>query len=147
MARMIPELSEARLARLSEKSRAEAAFYVACKEQLGPEILVIHSIAWISTALSARPRNGETDFTIFDPNHGFVVVEVKGGGVGFDRGTDTWYSIGKKGKVTLEESPFLQAMREQKATLDQIKKHPRWNNLNIGFLPSGYGVFLPDTDD
>lgn len=147
MARMVPNLTNLQLDRLKEKSKAEAKFYLACREQLEPDILVIHSIAWISTALSSKPRNGETDFTIFDPNGGFIVVEVKGGGVGFDRNAGEWYSIGAGGKSHLDESPFAQALRQQKATLHQIKKHPRWNDLRIGFIPSGYGVFFPDLDD
>ena len=147
MARMVPNLSDFQLDRLTLKSKAEARFYVACRDQLGPEIWVIHSIAWISTVSSTRPRNGETDFTIFNPNGGFIVVEVKGGGVGFDRNNDEWYSFGSHGKSVLDESPFLQALREQKATLDQIKNHPNWGDLKIGFLPSGYGVFFPDLED
>ena len=122
MAKMVPTLTDPQLDRLREKSTAEAKFYLACRDQLGPEILVIHSIAWISSSMSSRPRNGETDFTIFDPNGGFIVVEVKGGGVGFDRNTNEWYSFGKNGKSILNESPFIQALREQKATLEQIKR-------------------------
>lgn len=144
---MVPTLTDPQLDRLREKSSAEAKFYLACRDQLSPEILVIHSIAWISSTMSSRPRNGETDFTIFDPNGGFIVVEVKGGGVGFDRNTNEWYSIGKNGKSILNESPFIQALREQKATLDQIKSNPRWEDLRMGFLPCGYGVLFPDLDD
>lgn len=146
MARMVPNLTDLQLDRLKEKSKAEAKFYIACREQLGSDILVIHSIAWISTTLSSKPRNGETDFTIFDPNGGFIVVEVKGGYVGFDRNSG-WYSIGANGKSNLDESPFIQAKREQQATLNQIKKHPRWGDLQIGFLPSGFGVFFTDVED
>jgi hypothetical protein len=147
MARMVPNLTNSLLEQLKEKSNAEAKFYLACKEQLGAELLVIHSLAWISSLSSRQPRNGETDFIIFDPNCGFIVVEVKGGGVRYDPNTSTWYSIGSRGTFPLSESPFIQALREKNATLEQIKRQGRWNNLGIGFISCGYGVFFPDVDD
>ncbi len=41
MAKMVPTLTDPQLDRLREKSTAEAKFYLACRDQLGPEILVI----------------------------------------------------------------------------------------------------------
>lgn len=145
-ARMVPALSEERL--LQIKSRAEAKFYRACRDQLGPDTLVLHSIPWISTVLGSRPRNGETDFTIFDPAKGFLVVEVKGGGIRFSPSMGKWFSIDEhEVKHELDEDPFIQALREEKATLEQIRGSQKWKALGSPFLPGGHAVCFPDVDD
>ena len=85
MARMIPGLSEERLREF--RSRAEARFYRACKEQLADDVLVIHSVSWIYRDDHDRLREGEADFTIVSPKAGILTIEVKGGGVSFDAST------------------------------------------------------------
>ncbi len=146
VAHMVPVLSEEKLLHL--KSRAEAAFYRACRDQLEPDVVVIHSVPWISTERGSKPRNGETDFTIFNPRKGFLVVEVKGGGISFSPGTGQWYSIDELGiKHELDEDPFLQALREEKATLEQIKSSAKWRAIGSPFLPGGHAVCFPDVSD
>ena len=68
MARMIPTLSEEQLDAF--KSRAEARFYEACRDQLPDEVAVIYSANWIYREARGRLKEGEADFTILFPQTG-----------------------------------------------------------------------------
>jgi hypothetical protein len=144
MATMCPVLSEARLDRL--QSRAEAKFYRACRDQLAERYLVLHSVPWIDQPSGQPPRDGETDFTIFDPQAGLLVVEVKGGGVTCDPQAAKWTSVDATGRSHQINDPFLQAMREKKAALQQIRRHPLWPSLSIQRFAAGHSVFFPDVE-
>jgi hypothetical protein len=143
MARMVPKLSEPALEGL--KSRAEARFYQACRDQLGPGYLVLHSIPYISR-LSGEPRDGEADFVIFTANGGLLVVEIKGGGVSFDPATGRWYSVNASGERNEIKDPFVQATQEKHALIEIIKGHRDWYRLGIKWLFAGHAVFLPNVD-
>ena len=74
-----PELSEHQISAI--KSSAEVKFYRACVSQLNSRYLILHSIFWVHKTISGEPRDGEADFVIFDSDSGFVVIEIKGGGI------------------------------------------------------------------
>ena len=95
MARMRPELSGADLQALS--SSAEARVYQALRDQLPDDVLVVHSLAWTYRAKTGRLVEGEADFTAFFKEAGFLTIEVKGGGVGYDAVSGAWSSIDRKG--------------------------------------------------
>ena len=57
---MIPHLSEERLKAFP--SRAEARFYVACRDRLLEDIAVIYSANWIYRDTTGRLKEGEADF-------------------------------------------------------------------------------------
>lgn len=96
MARMIPELADEQLRAF--RSRAEARFYEACRDQLPAGLVVVHSAGWIYRDARGRLREGEADFTILDPQAGVLAVEVKGGGVAFDASTGRWFSVDREGR-------------------------------------------------
>jgi hypothetical protein len=145
MARMIPELSEAQLRAF--RSRAEARFYEACRDQLPPEVLVIHSASWIYRDASGRVREGEADFTILMPLAGVIAVEVKGGGVSFDAASGRWYSVDREGARHEIKDPFKQASGERHALLDQLVGHASWRQWQGHRLTIGHAVMLPDLND
>lgn len=145
MLKIFPKLSEQKIKEI--KSRAEQRFYRACCDQLGAEWLVLHSIPYIAH-LSGSPKDGEADFVVFSPSKGFLVIEIKGGGVEYDPETGKWASTDSKGiSNPLKMSPFLQGLKEKKAILEQIQKHSGWPALNISYLNCGHAVFLPDIDN
>src|SRR5690349_3540299 len=117
MATMRPDLSQDQLNRLS--SRAEAKVYAALKNQFPDDILIIHSLAWVYRRADGELVEGESDFSIFFPDDGYVTIEVKGGGIGYDPQTARWESIDKRGKRHTIKDPFAQARRERFAILDQ----------------------------
>lgn len=118
---MIPQLSEEQLKAFP--SRAEARFYVACRDRLREDIVVIYSANWIYRDARGRLKEGEADFTVLSPQGGLLAVEVKGGGVSFDAATGAWHSVDRNGRQNAIKDPFKQASKERHALLDQITGH------------------------
>ncbi|MBM7115746.1 nuclease-related domain-containing DEAD/DEAH box helicase [Archangium primigenium] len=144
MAQMIPQRTEAQLD--EPHSRAEARFYRACRDHLDPRLLVFHSVCFLRQSSMRAPVDGEADFVIFDPQGGFLVVEVKGGGILRDRQVDQWYSTNEAGHRNEIHDPIWQARTEKHAILEQLLKHPRWLGSNDRIL-AGHAVFFPDVGD
>jgi hypothetical protein len=142
---MIPQLADEQLRAF--RSRAEARFYEACREQLPPDVVVVHSAGWIYRDARGRLREGEADFTILDPRTGVLAVEVKGGGVAFDASTGQWYSVDREGRRNEIKDPFKQASGERHALLDQLTGHATWRRWAGRRLTLGHAVMLPDISD
>ena len=145
MARMIPELNEEQLRAF--RSRAEARFYEACREQLPDDVLVIHSAGWIYRDVRGRLREGEADFTIVAAQAGIFAVEVKGGGVAHESATGRWYSVDRNNQRHEIKDPFRQASNERHALFDQLTGHVSWRQWRGGRLTLGHAVVLPDITD
>jgi hypothetical protein len=144
MARVFPMLSEANLDLLP--SRAEAMVYRACRDMLGPDIVVLFSLSWIKIGAAGSPRDGETDFIIIDPAKGFLFIEVKGGGVGTDPRTGEWYSIDRNSVRHRIKDPFGQAKTEKYAFQEYLNDHRDWQRLKIRPV-MGHAVLFPDLDN
>jgi UvrD-like helicase C-terminal domain/AAA domain/Nuclease-related domain len=141
VARMVPDLDEARLEAL--KSSAEADFYRACRDQLDNQVLVIHSLALVRLTAAGSREDAEADFVIIDPRHGLLVVEVKGGGIEFDPLKGMWTSVGRDGLNEIKD-PFRQASDQKHAIIDFFKESPRWKAIGGGRVLCGHAVFFPD---
>jgi len=86
---------------------SEVKFFNACKEQLHDKYHVFYSVRWYSTNNGVR-EDSECDFLIFNPDYGFLCVEVKGGtGIRIDDGV--WYLVDHHGERKLKRSPYEQA--------------------------------------
>lgn len=86
---------------------SEVKFFNACKEQLPDKYHVFYSVRWYSTNNGIR-EDSECDFLIFNPDYGFLCVEVKGGiGIRVDEGV--WYLVDNDGERRLKRSPYHQA--------------------------------------
>lgn len=145
MARMIPELNEEQLRAF--RSRAEARFYEACRDQLPADVAVIHSAGWIYRDARGRVREGEADFVIVVPHAGVFAIEVKGGGVANEPSTGRWYSVDRNGQRHEIRDPFRQASNERHALFDQLTGHALWRKWRGTRLTLGHAVVLPDIGD
>jgi hypothetical protein len=137
MARLFPQLDASALRNLP--SQAEAKFYEACRDQLRPDLLVIHSLALIRLSGNGSRQDGEADFVIFDPSHGILVVEVKGGGI-------DWSSVGRRGAHTIKD-PFRQATTQKHTLIEYLRSDPRARHLNVPRILFGHAVAFPDVGD
>jgi len=141
---IFPDLSDDQLRCLP--SSAEAFVYARCRETLGSRTLVIFSLPWIRVSPHGTPRDGETDFILFDEFRGIFVVEVKGGGVHVDGPSGEWFSIDSKRNKNKIKDPFRQATREKYALRDYLSKTPKW--IDLGIQPTfGHAVLFPDLDN
>ena len=103
MATLYPELTEGELGTLH--SRGEATVYRACRDGLPDDYDVYFSVGWILQRPDRHAHDGETDFVICHREHGFLTVEVKGGGIGFDATTGAWSSTDRSGNVHRIKDP------------------------------------------
>lgn len=65
-------------------SYGEKQVFEALRTKLGPDYVVFHSVRWNDIYSTKRTIWGESDFTIFHPQKGIIVIEVKSGGVEYD---------------------------------------------------------------
>jgi hypothetical protein len=108
MANIIPHLSPNQIATIP--SRAEQKVYTALQAQMPNDWLVVHSLEFIMTTSKYNSHGDrEADFVIFAPKYGVLVVEVKGGGIEYDKRIDQWYSIDKNQCKNEIKNPLRQA--------------------------------------
>src|SRR5215472_435265 len=111
MARFVPDIATEDIVHDSERVVYEAL------RGLPKGFVVLHSFPWLRPArdLAGEPlREGEADFVILHPNHGLLVLEVKGGRpelVG-----RRWLRAGKEMR-----DPFDQARRSRYALLEAVE--------------------------
>lgn len=96
---------------------SERVLYYALKEQLPDKIHVFYSVRWFET-INDKRVDSECDFLVFDPNFGFITIEVKGGS-GIDVKDNKWTIIDKddNGIETsrlLKCSPFEQSEKSMR---------------------------------
>lgn len=90
------------------ESQAELDLKVLFEQKLDPSYTVIHSVPWIARDPKARKAKGEVDFVIAHPQHGVLLLEVKGGQIRVER--NQWYTRNRFGvEKPLDEDPFMQA--------------------------------------
>lgn len=119
-ARFFPELiHQAR--RADPRFQAEARFYDLLGEQLPAGWTVFYNVAWLSRDWrTERLRDGETDFILAHPDHGVLVVELKGGSISFDGDRQQWLSTNSDGTHEIT-NPFTQARNGKYNLRDRLE--------------------------
>ncbi|NLV73435.1 MAG: ATP-binding domain-containing protein [Chloroflexi bacterium] len=131
MARIYPQ-------RLSPEtnSYAERQLYEALADTLPNDYCVFHSVRWLLRDGYSGTRDGEADFVVAHPDKGLLVIEVKGGSIGYDGALDQWSSNGNPIK-----DPFAQAQNNKYSLLSKLKEAPFWRDR---FISLGHAVAFPD---
>ncbi len=88
MAQMIPAECD-----LSQRPMSEQIVFKYIKEYLSDRWKVFHSFDYLSRDLNYKLWDGEIDFLLFHPEHGILVIEVKGGAISYRDGQ--WYQENK----------------------------------------------------
>jgi hypothetical protein len=118
MTGIIPELSSDEIDLIP--SKAERVVYRNLQDSLPNNWLVVHSLEFVKqNEFSKRNSDREADFVVFAPEFGILVVEVKGGGIRYDKRVDKWFSIDRQG---LEHS-IKNPIRQSKDAKYSIRKH------------------------
>ncbi|MCA9795303.1 MAG: NERD domain-containing protein [Candidatus Eremiobacteraeota bacterium] len=137
--RFVPKIQPAQIDHGAER-------YVAQALEIGLDAswTVFHSYCWLREDRSqkkANLREGEVDFLLLHPVEGLLIVEVKGGKVGYDPATGHW-SQNHHGM----KDPFKQAQNNMHALIDQIRERAKF--ITRGKLPCtfGYAVAFPDSN-
>jgi len=145
MTTMIPDLSEAQLNDLP--SQAEAKVYRALRDKLPQDYVVFFQVGWILRREEEQAKDGETDFLICHPDHGYLCIEVKGGGVSFDAASGEWFSVDRHQQKHPINNPIGQALRAKYSIRSKLNEHPRWHDLSLGNVLRGHAVLFPDLGD
>lgn len=145
MTTIIPELTDAQLAGLP--SQAEAKVYRALRDGLPRDFMVLFQVGWILRREEEQVRDGETDFVVSHPDLGYICIEVKGGGVGFDSSRGDWFSVDRHLQKHAINNPISQALKAKYSIRSKLNEHPRWRNLSLSNVLQGHAVFFPDIGD
>ena len=86
---------------------SEVKFYKELQKQLSDKYHVFYSVRWYTMTDGVR-EDSECDFLIFNPDYGFLCIEVKGGSE-ITVNDGEWRLIDSHGGRILDKSPYLQA--------------------------------------
>ena len=103
MARMIPNTMQD-----DNDSYGEKQVFEALRTKLGPDYVVFHSVRWNDIYSAKRTIWGESDFTIFHPQKGIIVIEVKSGGVECDGNSWSYVRTDNRKRYSMK-NPLKQA--------------------------------------
>lgn len=145
MTTIVPELSDVQLAELP--SQAEAKVYRALRDGLPQDFVVLFQVGWILRREEEQAKDGEADFLVCHPELGYVCIEVKGGGVGFDAATGEWFSVDRHRQKHAINNPINQALKAKYSIRSKLNEHQRWRDLALGNVLRGHAVFFPDIGD
>jgi hypothetical protein len=93
----------------STESAAERRLFEWLRDDSGDDLVAFHHVAWLIPR-AKRPEQGEADFVLTHPHRGLLVLEVKGGSIGYDAAGGQWWTRGKSGDAAIKD-PFNQARR------------------------------------
>ena len=133
------------------KSDAERKLFHLFQKSLPNDYTVIWSIDWTE----ARPINrgggaheSEIDFLVLHLTRGILVLEVKGGGVGYDGTLHEWYTIDRDDRRFPIKDPFEQARNGRYALFRELTQQVPALGLRDACRRSvfGYAVVFPDID-
>ncbi len=103
--------------------QAEVAVFDALQLQLNDSCTVFYSVEWNApTGQREAVQDGEADFVVAHPKHGFLVLEVKGGIVCYDPEEQQWTSTSRSGYVNRISDPFKQARKSCYGLIGRTKK-------------------------
>lgn len=116
--------------------QSEKAVWMALRDLPDPW-RVFHGVEW-QAERDGRPGDGEADFVLLHPKVGFIVLEVKGGGVGVVDGL--WHSIDRNGDRHDIRDPFEQAKTSKYTLLEYLKDAVG----TTAYIPAGHAVIFTD---
>jgi hypothetical protein len=141
-ARMWPAVLPRQI-RDSSLRAAEVKIYDLLASTLGKGWVVFYSRPWLGLTPSGEEKDGECDFVVMHPAHGYLSLEVKGGAISYDPTTDQWRSIDRNRIRHNIKNPLRQAVTSKHELLRQVKVQKSWPGR---FVRQRHGVIFPDTE-
>lgn len=133
MARMFPDNIH-----IYNPTASERYIYDLLKNKLPDSYYVFYSVKWYYEENGIRV-NSECDFIIFNPQYGYLTLEIKGG-VGIQRNGQDWILyLSKQETRKLKRSPFEQAESSMRYFYNYYRDY--YNQYYSGIY--GYAVVFP----
>jgi len=120
---------------------AERRLFHLFRDTLGHDFVVFWHVAWLHRSATTHGHEGEADFIIAHPEHGVLVLEVKGGEIRYDAADRRWFSTTDRGREHAIQDPFEQARRSQHSLLMKLRDSEVTRRFHYRL---GYGVCFPD---
>jgi hypothetical protein len=86
----------------------EVMFYKTIKDGLPADWVGFFRRHWLLKRRKGGAKDGENEFVLAHHFHGILIIEVKGGQIAYDGGSDQFTSMDRKGKVHKIKNPFQQ---------------------------------------
>src|ERR1700752_272734 len=141
-ARMWPAVPP-RQVRENSLRAAEVKIYDLLASALGKGWVIFYSRPWLGLTSSGEEKDGECDFVVMHPAHGYLALEVKGGAISYDPGTGQWRSTDRNRIRHNIKNPLRQAVASKHELLRQVKNQKSWPGR---FIRQRHGVVFPDTE-
>jgi predicted ATPase len=125
----------------SNESEAERRLFDTFKRDFSDDFVVFAGVHWLQKQREGGAEDGEADFVVAHPKYGFLVLEVKGGGIRRDAAAGQWYSTDRRGQEHKIKDPVDQARRSMFALRDMLRRSPATANYSY---PHAYAVVFPD---
>ena len=122
--------------------RSECEVYRQLDSELDASFVVFYSSPWLGLKPDGEEIDGECDFTVAHARLGILTIEVKGGAVRYDPGTEQWMSTDRNGIDHYIKNPVAQAKSAKHELLAKLKRSRRWVPR---FIQARHGVILPDS--
>ena len=141
MAKLVPKIKVDEIELKPERDVAAALV-----DQLPNNVVVLHSYPWLKPDRNDRTgnatlREGEADFLIIWPEHGILVLEVKGGTIKYKPDERGWFRELPKYDKPIKD-PFEQARKNLHRIKDSVADKV-YGGDNPPFT-HGYAVVFPD---
>lgn len=121
---------------------AEIEVYNRLRDEVSDDFVCYYSRPWLGLDAKGFEREGEADFVVAHPQLGLLVIEVKGGVVTREEGSEIWHSRNRLGFTNQIKDPVQQAVTSKHQLLNKLKDCSGWGKR---FITLRHGVILPDS--
>mgnify|MGYP003113650198 CR=1 FL=1 len=123
---------------------AELWVYDRLREDLGDDWRCYYSRPWLGLTATGEEKDGEADFVVAHAAHGFLTIEVKGGKVWREEGSEQWFSRNRLKITNKIKDPIKQAHDSKHQLLRRLKEQPGWRRQ---YITVRHGVVFPDSGE
>ena len=124
------------------ESAAERRLFELFRTEFSDDFVVFYGVRWLAKRRRGA-MDGEADFIVAHPRYGVLVIEVKGGGIGYDSATGKYSSTDPSGAVHEIKDPFQQASTSMHALISKVNESEVTAKHQYRY---GYAVALPDVE-
>ena len=121
---------------------AEIEVYNRLRDETPDDFVCYYSRPWLGLDKYGNERDGEADFLVAHPDKGLLVIEVKGGSIIREEGSEQWKSTNRHRITNKIKDPVKQACDSKYELLKKLKDQPGWANR---FITLRHGVIFPDS--
>ncbi len=118
----------------------ECEVFQQLETSLDDSYVVFYSRPWLGLKSNGEEIDGECDFVVAHSELGILILEVKGGAVGYDPHKDQWTSRDRWGVTHKIKNPAQQAVGSKHVLIGKIRESAGFKNR---YIKAQHGVVMP----